>query len=206
MLSGNKTSCLDRISPWKSGHEMTVASLQLCGFSSPCKDVPFAVIPGVHKAGEVGVRTTSNVAFNASKLNMKVRVLVALPDLGVWGVNPYPVTEADASLSLCRPLAGQAALQHQRLPWMGTRASHTAHPPKWRRGRGKVKGERRVRREGQERFTGKRCRACNRVIQTGMSRQSDWDMHMWCARYSSLPSRSGEVALINDVASVWERC
>lgn len=57
---------------------------------------------------------------------------------------------ANGALSLCHLLAVRAPLQHFRLPWVGTWASHTAHPIKTG-GRRKRKGRRKMRKD-QERF------------------------------------------------------
>jgi len=88
---------------------------------------------------------------------------------------------------------------------MGTWALHTVHPPKWAGG-GKVEGERRVRRKGQERFIDRRWRAGTGAIRTQASRQSSQATYVRCARHSSHPSGSGEAALVNNFTSTWERC
>lgn len=85
MLSGNETSRLNRRSPWKKVQEMTVTSglvTRLWGFSSPCRDVPSAVGPGVCGAGAGGRTTMGNVGFDASELNVGAKVLMVLPGLG----------------------------------------------------------------------------------------------------------------------------
>lgn len=187
MLSGNERSCLDRRSTWKRTHEITVTSRSRHSAVGLLISQQTCPLRG-GSWGPWGRRwwqeDHGQHGFWCQWVERESEGF--LPGLRVWGLNLYPVTVADVALSLCRPLAGRATLQHCRLPWMGTLTFHTAHPLK-RVGGGKVKGERRVRRKGQERFVGRRWRAGKGVIWTQTSRRSDQATRVQCARYGSIP-------------------
>lgn len=137
MLSGNQTTCLDipmEGATWDDSDSQV--SPHLWGFLSLCRDVPSAVGPGICGAGGGGWRTTGNVGFSHSYLDMKVKALMVLSLLEAWGVNLYPVTVASGTLSLCHLLAVPAPLQHLRLPWVGhglsTLPIQSGEEEKWR--------------------------------------------------------------------------